>query len=102
MSASHKSAITITYQKPFIDWNNKLFPDLPMEEDVLGEASTYLIKTEFDDPDKLLSKYFKQIFSHELTTITDDEKKWPSPLTPELFDRWFYYEISDSVHALES
>jgi len=100
MQTIHKSAITITYQKPFIDWNNKQFPELPMEEDVLGESTTYVIKADFDDPEQLLMKYFKQIFKAELTVITDDENKWPAPLTIDLFEEWFYYEISDSVVEL--
>jgi hypothetical protein len=100
MPVIERSAITITYQKAFIDWNNKLYPELPMEEDMLGEASTYLINGTFDDPDKLLEKYYKEIFKRELAIITNDETKWPSPITPALFDKWFYYEISDSVVEL--
>lgn len=100
METTYRSAITITYKGPFVDWNNKQFPELPMEEDVLGESTTYLTKAEFDDPEQLLLKYFKQIFRAELTIITDDEKKWPSPLTIDLFEDWFHYEISDSVSEL--
>jgi hypothetical protein len=101
MQTSYKSAITISYKKPFIDWNNKIFPELPMEEDMLGESSTYLVKAEFDDPEMLLMKHFKQIFKAELENITDDEAKWPKPLNIDLFEDWFYYEISDSVTELE-
>lgn len=101
METIYKSAITITYKKPFVDWNNKQYSELPMEEDMFGESSTYLTKAEFDDPEKLLLKYFKQIFKSELSIITDDEKKWPSPLTIDLFEDWFYCEISDSVVELE-
>lgn len=101
METIYNSAITITYKKPFIDWNNKQFPELPMEEDVLGESTTYLTKAAFDDPEQLLLKYFKQIFKAELSIITDDEKKWPSPLNIDLFEDWFYFEISDSVTELE-
>jgi hypothetical protein len=101
MSTNIQSAITITYQKAFIDWNNKLYPELPMEEDMLGEASTYLVNGTFDDPEDLLEKYYKKIFKAELETITNDESKWPSPITPTLFDKWFYYEISDTVVTLD-
>ena len=100
MPDTQRSAITITYQKPFIDWNNKIYPELPMEEDMLGEASTYVINGDFDDPEKLLEKHFKQIFKTELEVITNDESKWPNPLTIALFEKWFYYEISDSVIEL--
>ena len=96
----YKSAITISYKKTFIDWNNKIFPELPMEEDMLGESSTYLAKIEFDDPEMLLEKHFKQIFNAELNNITDDEKKWPSPLNIDLFLDWFYVEVSDTVVEL--
>jgi hypothetical protein len=101
MPELHKSAITITYQKAFIDWNNKIYPELPMEEEMLGEASTYLVNESFDDPEELLEKHYKQIFKNELKTITEDESKWPNPITTALFDKWFYYEISDTVIALD-
>ena len=96
----YKSAITISYKKPFIDWNNKIFPELPMEEDMLGESSTYLVKVDFDDPEALLEKHFKEIFKDELSNITDDENKWPSPLNIDLFADWFYVEVSDTVAEL--
>jgi hypothetical protein len=100
MEILQKSAITISYGKPFLDWNNKMFPELPMEEDMLGESSTYLVNGGFDDPDKLINKYFKQIFKSELTAINAEEKTWPASLTLDLFEKWFYYEISDFVAEL--
>lgn len=100
MSDNLKSAITITYQLPFIKWHNKQFPELPMEEDMLGEASTYIIKGDFDDPEKLLQKYFKQIFEAELSNVNADKATWPSSINLNLFEDWFYYEISDTVVEL--
>jgi hypothetical protein len=100
MRVLYRSAITITYKKPFIDWNNKLFPDLPIEENILGESKTYLINSLFDDAGKVIKKHYKIIFETELEGICIDENEWPEKRTFKLFNEWFSYEISDWVMDL--
>ena len=51
MKILERGAITITYKKPFAEWNNKLTPELPLHENILGESKTYLTKADFDDAD---------------------------------------------------
>ncbi len=97
MEALERSAITITYKKPFIDWNNRLSPDLPLEENMLGESKTYLVDAIFDAPDKLIKKHYKTIFEEELEGIWIDENDWPQNRSFKLFNEWFSYEISDIV-----
>lgn len=43
MTVVNRSAITVTHKKPFIDWNNKVFPDLPMAENRIGESLVTLL-----------------------------------------------------------
>jgi len=100
MKTLSKSAITVTWAAPFADWHNQLFPEIPVEENTLGESTSYLVPGEFEDPDALIRKYFREIFRQELSAITKDEKTWPAGLTLDLFEEWFYYEISDSVVEL--
>jgi hypothetical protein len=59
MNVISRSAITISYKKPFAEWNNKLCPDMPMEENLLGESKTYLVKEYFGDANKVIKKYYK-------------------------------------------
>ena len=100
MNVISRSAISITYKKPFIDWNNPLFPDLPMHENKIGESKTYLIDELFNNAGDVIKKYHKQIFETELEGICIDENEWPGKRTLSLFKEWFSYEISDWVMDL--
>ena len=100
MEYINRSAITISHKQPYIQWHNALSPDLPMEENMLGESKTYLVKPDFDDADKLIKKHFKQIFESELEVIWIDENDWPQNRNWKLFNEWFNYEISDFVMDL--
>ena len=100
MNVISRSAITITHKKPFIDWNNALFPDLPMHENILGESKTYLIDELVDNAGDVIKKHYQQIFETELEGICTDENEWPATRHLKLFNEWFSYEISDWVMDL--
>ena len=100
MEIVNRSAITINYKKPFIDWSNALTPEFEMSEQMLGESTTYLVKGDFDNADKLIKKYFKKIFEEELEGQWTDEADWPQKRTFRLFEEWFSYAISDLVIEL--
>ena len=100
MEIVNRSAITINYKKPFIDWSNALIPEFDMSEQMLGESTTYLVKGDFDNADKLIKKYFKKIFEEELEGQWTDENDWPQKRTFRLFEEWFSYSISDLVIEL--
>ena len=100
MNVISRSAITITHKKPFIDWNNALFPDMPLHENMLGESKTYLIDELFDNAGKVIKELFKEIFETELEGICIDENDWPAKRNFKLFNEWFSYEISDWVMDL--
>lgn len=100
MEIVNRSAITINYKKPFIDWSNALTPEFEMSEQMLGESTTYLVKGDFDNADKLIKKYFKKIFEEELEGQWTDENDWPQKRTFRLFEEWFSYSISDLVIEL--
>ena len=102
MDVLNRSAITISYKKPFIDWNNNLTPDMTLEENMLGESKTYLTNDLFDDAEKLVKKYYKDIFEIELEGMWTDEKDWPQKRTYKLFNEWFTYEVSDFVIDLST
>ncbi|MGB3948602.1 MAG: hypothetical protein WBM13_11505 [Bacteroidia bacterium] len=102
MNLLNRSAITISYKQPFIDWNNKLTPDMCLEANMLGESKTYLTNEIVDNPEKILKKYYKEIFEMELEGMWVDENDWPQNRTLKLFNEWFNYEISDFVIDLSS
>lgn len=100
MKISERGAITITYKKPFAEWNNKLTPELPLHENILGESKTYLTKVDFDDGDQLIQKHYKEIFELELEGMWTNENDWPENRNFKLFEEWFDYVISDWVTDL--
>jgi len=102
MKVISRSAITITHKKSFIDWNNVLFPDLPLYENMIGESKTYLIDELVDNADDVIKKHYKQIFETELEGTCTDENEWPDKRTLKLFNEWFSYEISDWVMDLSN
>ncbi|MBD0725109.1 hypothetical protein B6A10_07955 [Flavobacterium sp. L1I52] len=101
MKVYNRSAITINYKKPFVDWNNQLTPDFQMDENILGESKTYLTQENFDDPITLVEKYYKIIFELELEGIWTDEVDWPQKRDFKTFNEWFSYEVSDWVVDLD-
>lgn len=97
MNIYSRGAITITHKKPFIDWNNRLFPDFNMYENILGESKTYLVQEIFNDADKLVKKHYKEIFEIELEGICIDENEWPKVRSYKVFCEWFSFTVSDYV-----
>lgn len=102
MEILNRSAITITPKQPFVDWANALTPELPMEINDLVESHTYLTNPDFEDAEKHLKKYFKQIFIEELDGIWTDEQDWPQKRDFKTFCEWFSFEISDWVQDLST
>ena len=102
MEILNRSAIRVVPTKIFVDWANKLEPSLPIEINILGEAHTYLTNPDFQDPEKHVKKYFKQIFIEELSGIWLDENDWPQKRDFKTFCKWFTYEVSDWVQDLSN
>ncbi|WPR70664.1 hypothetical protein SLW70_12050 [Flavobacterium sp. NG2] len=97
MKVYNRSAITISYKAPFVDWNNQLTPDFQMDAGMLGESKTYLTKEDFEDANQLIKKYCKTIFELELEGIWTDENDWPQKRDFKTFCEWFHFEVSDWV-----
>lgn len=102
MEILNRSAITVRAKQPFIDWANALTPEFPMEIAILGESHTYLTNPDFEDAQKHIKKYFKQIFEEELEGIWLDENDWPQKRDFKTFCEWFHFEISDWVQDLST
>ena len=101
MEVKNRNAIIINYKKPFIDWTNALTLELQMSEAAQGESTTYLVKGDFENAEKCMQKYYKEIFELELEGQWTDENDWPQKLTFKLFNEWFSYKISYLVIDLK-
>jgi hypothetical protein len=63
MQIINRSAITLKYKPPFIDWHNSLMPDRPYTENIAdGSATTYLIPDFKGNADGVIKKYYKRNF----------------------------------------
>lgn len=102
MEILNRSAITVRPKQLFADWANALTPEFPLEINILGEAHTYLTNPDFDDVEKHIKKYFKQIFTEELESIWTAENDWPQKRDFKTFCDWFSFEISDWVQDLST
>ena len=102
MEILNRSAITVVPKSPFINWANTLTPEFPMAINILGESHTYLTNPDFDDAEKHIKKYFKQIFIEELEGIWTAENDWPQKRDFKTFCDWFSFEISDWVQDLST
>lgn len=100
MEILNRSAIIVAPKQAFMDWANRLTPEFPMEINVLGESHTYLTNPDFEDAEKHIKKYFKQIFIEELNGIWTDDNDWPQKRDFKTFCDWFSFEISDWVQDL--
>jgi hypothetical protein len=65
MEILNRSAITVVPKQAFMDWANALTPEFPLEINILGQSHTYLTNPDFEDAQKHIKKYFKQIFIDE-------------------------------------
>ena len=98
MHIINRSAITVTYKKPFIDWHNNLMPG---NGNIIDESSNYLIPELADNTSDITKKYYLEIFETELFQMWTDENAWPPKITLKLFHEWFSVIISGWVYDLE-
>ena len=101
ISAINRGVILIVPKQPFYDWANHLTPDDTVNAEDFDEYSSYLITDDFTSSDKVVEKYYKQIFEEQLLGMWTDEKDWPQRRSFRLFKEWFTYYVSSMVIDLE-
>ena len=100
MEILNRYAITVTAKQPFIEWANKLTPELPIEINFFSESHTYLTNPDLNNAEEHIKKYYKHIFEEELESIWTDENDWPKEIDFNTFCEWFDFVISDWVQDL--
>ena len=103
LTTINRCLVMVIPKQPFIEWENSVFPDLPMNPEDIIECNSYLIQENslFDEPKAALKKYWKKIFEEQLVGICTDKSKWPKQLTWKLFSEWFDCRFSSMVIDLE-
>src|SRR5713226_9343069 len=97
----NKAAIVVRPKKSFIDWANHFNdggPTLDLE-DARRDPDVFLVDDLENEPEreKVLRKYYKAIFEHELEAWMTDENSWPLKRDLRTFRDWFDVEICSMV-----
>lgn len=100
MKILNRSAIAISYKKPFIDWHDSLMPGMPLDENIQARFATYLVTEFLGVADEVLRKHYKSIFENELFGMWADENDWPQNRTYKLFNEWFSVVVAGYVFDL--
>jgi hypothetical protein len=105
MSFLYRHALFVSRKQPYIDWANSLEEGEPGLDAQLArqERTVFLVFESELEPalDDLLPDYWEDIFEAELATWNDDNQRWPSPRTREMFDAWFDIELCRAVYDLD-
>ncbi|MBS3820106.1 hypothetical protein KGY73_11480 [bacterium] len=99
----NRSLLIVRAKEPFLRWLNSLpDPGKCTLERVNYDQSAYLLPEYEDDRDteKLLRKYFKQIFEEQLNGWWTDPEAWPSKRGLKTFKQWFDVEFHSMVFDL--
>jgi hypothetical protein len=105
MSFLYRHAWFVSRKQPYIDWANSLDNGEAMLDQQLArrERTVYLASETDGEPEleELLKDDWEDIFEQELAAWCQDEERWPSVRTRELFDAWFDVELCASVYDLD-
>ena len=89
----------IRRKQPYIDWANSFDDDGPKYNDERDHATVFLIDEVVDASDiqKVLRRYWRDIFDEQLNSWMRDPDDWPQRRTFSVFMKWFEVEICDLV-----
>jgi hypothetical protein len=95
----------VSRKQPYIEWANNLEEgESILDERLARQERNVYLAMEFDGEPQLadvLPDYWEDIFEAELSAWNDDEERWPSSRTREMFDAWFDVELCAAVYDLD-
>jgi hypothetical protein len=101
ISVINRGVILILPKQPFYDWANNLTPGDTVNAEDFDEYSSYLITDDFTSSDKVMEKYYKEIFEEQLSGMWTDKRDWPQRRSFKQFKEWFTYYVSSMAIDLE-
>ena len=97
----NRSVLVVKPKQPYLDWTRSLDDPFPliMLEQLRTDRTAYLVPEVFgpDDEQRILRKFHKEIFEHELAGWTTDESEWPKRRGFMTFVKWFDVEFHSFV-----
>lgn len=103
MKEINRSIIIVRAKEPFLVWLNSLPDPENLTLDEVNRDQTVFLLPEYEDDhekEKLLKRYFKQIFEEKLNGWWQDPDVWPSKRGLKAFKEWFDVEFHSLVFDL--
>ncbi len=97
MKILERGFITVEPTSKFIDWANS--HDAEFSDLVGNEPNVYLVEEDVYDDEVLLKSKYKEIFTNELLSISEDEDGYPE-ISWESFNEHFKVSFGSSVFDL--
>jgi len=96
LESINRTALIISYNKPFLDWLKYVYPDTPNIKEEYDSKTVYLLP-ELEDWQEYLMNHYLPIFDQELESWCEDSSQWPQNRSWEVFKQWFKYEWQSMV-----
>lgn len=100
----NRTAIILTYKEDAVRYLNEVDPcksSVMTLNDLNNDGNIFLVQDESiesrEDLESWLELNYKNIFEYELNGWYSDSKLWPSPLSLELFKRWFQADYRSAM-----
>lgn len=100
MNIVNRGFLFIKPKNAFIDWAQKIAPELLIDQH--AEGSVYLIEEDFWDDELIINKYAVQMAAQEFSAITTEEALWPKWQETQEFENYFVVELGCTCFDLLS
>lgn len=98
-----RSLMVVKVKEPFREWVNSVYPEDKLSLKDINDDTTAFLIPEYDDDherDRVLKKFYKDIFEEQLSDWCTDSSTWPQKRTLALFKKWFDLEFHSVVEDL--
>ena len=95
----NRFAVVLIPTQAYLEWSKSCPDGNPHTTlaDVQDEPTVYLIPETNADLESHLRRYYKTIFTEELTSWCTDPSLWPKDLSFETFKKFFTIHVSEMV-----
>lgn len=101
MKIVNRGFISVQPKQAYWDWANEFENEFDFSEHNNVEPNIYLIEDDFMEVEPLIEQNFKEIFSNELSVITENKEDWPKSRILEDFLNWFEIDFGTTVFDLK-
>jgi hypothetical protein len=99
LSPIGRQLVILRAKAPFLQWCQRCDPELSLSlAELRADAIAYLVPCSVEEEAKdFIDAHYGRFFAQELSTWSQDPKRWPKDRSLELFRNWFDVEAIDMV-----